>query len=125
MSDGHPRSPALVFGVAAATIIAATAAAAFYCSVPWAIGAFAGVNLATLLLYGYDKAVAGGRKTRVPEKILHLLALLGGSPAALLGQRLFRHKTMKTSFRTMFWLIVVLQAAAGGAASWWWFTHRS
>ena len=68
-----------------------------------------GVNAATLVLYGYDKhrAVAGG--TRIPEATLHLAALLGGSPGALLGQLLFRHKTRKRSFRIVFVAIVLLQ----------------
>jgi uncharacterized membrane protein YsdA (DUF1294 family) len=71
----------------------------------------AGVNLVTLLLYGYDKrrAIVGG--TRVPEAALHLAALVGGSPAAALGQGLFRHKTRKRGFRAVFAAIVTLQAA--------------
>ncbi|MBI3856671.1 MAG: DUF1294 domain-containing protein [Planctomycetes bacterium] len=73
-----------------------------------------------MLLYGYDKAVAGGTRSRVPEKWLHLLALLGGSPAAFLSQKLFRHKTVKAPFQRVFWLIVVLQLAALGAALWFW-----
>ncbi len=70
-----------------------------------------GVNIVTLLLYGYDKqrAIVGG--TRVPEAALHLAALLGGSPAAALGQGLFRHKTQKRGFRAVFAAIVLLQAA--------------
>jgi uncharacterized membrane protein YsdA (DUF1294 family) len=68
-----------------------------------------GVNGITLLLYGYDKrqAIVGG--TRIPELALHLLALLGGSPAALLGQRLFRHKTRKFRFQVVFMAILLLQ----------------
>jgi uncharacterized membrane protein YsdA (DUF1294 family) len=71
----------------------------------------AGANIVTLLLYGYDKrrAIVGG--TRVPEAALHLAALLGGSPAAALGQGLFRHKTQKRGFRAVFAAIVLLQAA--------------
>ena len=69
-------------------------------------------NVMTLLLYGYDKrqAVVGG--FRLPELALHLGALCGGSPAALLGQRLFRHKTRKLSFQAIFAAIVLLQIAA-------------
>jgi uncharacterized membrane protein YsdA (DUF1294 family) len=65
-----------------------------------------------LLLYGYDKrqAVAGGR--RIPELVLHAAALFGGSPGALLGQGLFRHKTYKRRFRVVFTAIVLLQATA-------------
>jgi uncharacterized membrane protein YsdA (DUF1294 family) len=80
--------------------------------------ALAIVNAATILLYGYDKAVAGGTRSRVPENVLHLLALLGGSPAAFLSQRLFRHKTVKPGFRRVFWLIVVLQATVAAVVAW-------
>jgi uncharacterized membrane protein YsdA (DUF1294 family) len=46
----------------------------------------------------------------VPEVVLHGLALAGGSPAALLAMRLFRHKTAKSGFRFVFWVIVAAQA---------------
>jgi len=76
-----------------------------------------GVNVMTLLLYGYDKrqAIVGG--FRVPELVLHLGALFGGSPAALLGQRLLRHKTRKLGFQAVFATIVLLQGA--GLCGYW------
>ncbi|WP_206861481.1 DUF1294 domain-containing protein [Lysobacter changpingensis] len=66
-------------------------------------------NLATALVYGYDKAIAGGHRRRVPERTLLALALLGGSPGALLAMGLFRHKTAKVSFRRMMIAIVFAQ----------------
>lgn len=100
------------FLIAAAAVASASAIALLHlASLPWIWAALAGVNAATLLLYAYDKAVAGGRRTRVPELALHLCALLGGTPAALTGQLLFRHKTSKPSFRRVFWLIALAQAA--------------
>jgi len=110
----------MIFIGVAAAIVAGTVALAFRGSVPVWIGALAGVNLATIVLYGYDKAVSGGTWRRVPENVLHLLALLGGSPAALLSQALFRHKTIKPSFRRLYWLIVLLQIAAAAGAFWYW-----
>lgn len=70
------------------------------------------INTMALALYGYDKrqAIVGG--TRIPELVLHLGALLGGSPGALLGQGLFRHKTRKFRFQVVFVAIVLLQIAA-------------
>jgi uncharacterized membrane protein YsdA (DUF1294 family) len=69
-------------------------------------------NVMTLMLYGYDKrqAIVGG--FRVPELVLHVGALFGGSPAALLGQGLFRHKTRKLRFQAVFGAIVLLQIVA-------------
>jgi len=68
------------------------------------------INAVTLLAYGYDKMVAGSSRPRIPETLLHLLALVGGTPGAFLGQRLFRHKTTKGRFQLIFWTILILQA---------------
>ena len=106
------------FLVVAALLVAGGAALAFHFGIPPLLGALAGLQVATMALYGYDKAIAGGARRRVPENVLHLLALLGGSPAALLSQTLFRHKTVKPSFQRVYWLIVVLQLAILGTAAW-------
>ena len=68
-----------------------------------------GVNVVTLVLYGYDRHQAVGGGMRMPEAALHMAALLGGSPAAALAQGLFRHKTRKRNFRIAFVAIVLLQ----------------
>lgn len=51
------------------------------------------INLVTFFVYGADKRRARQGKWRVPEKTLFLLPLLGGSVGALLGMRVFHHKT--------------------------------
>lgn len=70
------------------------------------------VNIVTFLSFRHDKrrAVTGGRRVR--EADLLLLALIGGSPAALLARHLFRHKTRKQPFSTLLWLIVGVQIGA-------------
>lgn len=75
------------------------------------------MSLACYVVYGWDKrsAAKGGR--RVPEQTLHMLALLGGWPGALLGQRHFRHKTKKLSFLIVFWCIVLFHVAIVGTAA--------
>ncbi|MFO0839250.1 MAG: DUF1294 domain-containing protein [Phycisphaerae bacterium] len=80
--------------------------------VSWLVG----VNCATLAAYGFDKSAARRGALRVPERHLHGLALVGGSPGALLGQQLFRHKTAKRAFQVWFWLILIVQAAL---LCWW------
>ncbi|MDE2618084.1 MAG: DUF1294 domain-containing protein [Burkholderiales bacterium] len=74
----------------------------------------AGYLLASLLtyaIYAKDKHAArqGGR--RVPERTLHLLALLGGWPGALIALQRLRHKTRKTGFLLVLVLTVVLNLA--------------
>ena len=51
------------------------------------------INLLTFIVYGADKRRARKGKWRVPEKTLFLLPLLGGIIGALLGMRVFHHKT--------------------------------
>jgi uncharacterized membrane protein YsdA (DUF1294 family) len=79
---------------------------------PAILGAYIVMSAALFLLYGRDKAAArrGGRRT--PEVTLHLLALAGGWPGALLAQRVFRHKTKKQPFRGIFWCTVVANSVA-------------
>ncbi len=62
------------------------------------------VNLAAFLAFGLDKWKAKRKEAdpavrRVPERTLFLLAALGGSVGALLGMRVFHHKTLHRSFR--------------------------
>ena len=69
-------------------------------------------SLVSLAAYRTDKAAAQHRAWRTPESTLHLLALLGGWPGALLAQRLYHHKTRKPSFRFVFWITVLVNCAA-------------
>lgn len=78
----------------------------------WGAGALLALNLLTLWLYAADKNAARAGAWRVSENQLHLLALLGGWPAAWWAQQNLRHKTSKVSFRAAYWLSVVLHCAA-------------
>lgn len=80
---------------------------------PAIVAAFYAVaSLATFVAYWGDKAAAARGNWRTPENTLHLLALAGGWPGALLAQQVLRHKSAKASFRAVFWLTVVLNVAA-------------
>ena len=68
-----------------------------------------GVNLLTFIAYGIDKFKAKHKKWRIPEATLLILAILGGSPAALLAMYLFRHKTLHNKFRYGVPIILLLQ----------------
>lgn len=75
---------------------------------------YAGASLIAFVAYALDKAAARAGRWRTQESTLHLLALIGGWPGALLAQRQFRHKTAKTSFRVVFWATVLLNCGALG-----------
>ena len=69
------------------------------------------INLVTFAVYGADKRRARRGAWRVPEKTLFLLPLLGGSVGALLGMRVFHHKTKHWYFVWGIPLILLTQAA--------------
>ncbi|RUS66166.1 Cold shock protein [Saezia sanguinis] len=59
------------------------------------------------ITYARDKRAAVKDRWRTEENTLHLMALLGGWPGALIAQRLFRHKSSKLSFQVIFWITVI------------------
>lgn len=82
----------------------------------YAGGWVSAVSLLAVMITWLDKRRAEEKAWREPENMLHLLEFLGGWPGAFLAQRLFRHKTAKTSYQAVFWLIVLLHEAV--AADW-------
>ena len=70
------------------------------------------VNISAIAVYGWDKLSAKQGWQRVPEKILLLLALLGGSIGAMAAMTFFRHKTRHLKFIYGVPMIFVLQIAA-------------
>jgi uncharacterized membrane protein YsdA (DUF1294 family) len=105
------RSPYWLFSLATVAIVLVVALPLLlWLNWSWLWSYLVAINVATFVLYGYDKAAAGGGR-RVPEIVLHGAELLGGTPAAFVAQRLFHHKTQKTSFQVRFWIIVAVQAA--------------
>jgi uncharacterized membrane protein YsdA (DUF1294 family)/cold shock CspA family protein len=66
------------------------------------------VNVATYWFYAQDKEAAQLNTRRVAENTLHILAFLGGWPAAWLAQERLRHKTQKQPFRRIYFCTIVL-----------------
>jgi len=108
-SPPRPRLWWSCSGLGLAVVVAWPLTLLPHVSWPWAW--LGGISLVTLAWYAYDKTAAVRGWRRIPELTLHLLALLGGTPGALVGMRLLRHKTVKGSFRLVFWSILILQVA--------------
>ena len=71
--------------------------------VGWSLPAFA--------MYGIDKRQARSGGWRVPEAVLHGLALVGGVVGAWVGRLVFHHKTREPIF-----LVILVAATALWAA---------
>ena len=72
------------------------------------------INLVTFFVFGLDKLKAKRKVNkesvhRVPEKTLFLLAVVGGSIGALLGMKVWHHKTLHSRFRYGLPAILLLQ----------------
>ena len=52
------------------------------------------INVVTFLVYGIDKWKAKQGSWRISEATLLILAVFGGSIGALLGMKVWHHKTM-------------------------------
>ena len=58
----------------------------------------AGVNIITFIFMGYDKFSAIKQKSRIRERFLLTMCVLGGSAGCILSMFIFHHKTKKYSF---------------------------
>ena len=67
------------------------------------------VNLVGFAIMGIDKSKAIHKQWRVPEKMLFLIALVGGGVGATFGMHFFHHKTKHWYFRYGFPLIAIAQ----------------
>lgn len=78
---------------------------------PWILLFYLVVSVITFAAYAFDKSAAERGAWRTQERTLHLLALAGGWPGALIAQSRLRHKSRKQTFRSVFWVTVVLNCA--------------
>ena len=67
------------------------------------------INVVTFLIYGIDKWKAKQGSWRISEASLLILAVIGGSIGALLGMKVWRHKTMHKKFKYGLPLILIIQ----------------
>ena len=69
------------------------------------------MSLITFVLFAWDKHLAYAQKTRVPEMILLIFALLGGAFGALCAMIFFNHKTLHKKFTICVPVFLYLQLA--------------
>lgn len=88
-------------------------------SLPTLFSLYAVLSGITFLVYAIDKNAARKRRWRIPEQLLHFLALLGGWPGALAAQQVLHHKCSKPRFLIVFWLMAGLNLCFV-----WWLLQR-
>jgi uncharacterized membrane protein YsdA (DUF1294 family) len=109
-------SPYTLFGLlAAAIVVAGVLAWALLAYGHWYLGWLLAVSAATFALYGLDKHQARSGGQRVPENVLHVLALAGGAGGGWAGMFFFRHKTQHRVFYVVLGIASALQI---GLALW-------
>ena len=69
------------------------------------------LNIVTFFVYGIDKWKAKQGSWRISEATLLILAVIGGSIGALLGMKVWNHKTMHKKFKYGLPLILLAQIA--------------
>ena len=79
---------------------------------PMVVFIYLAASMVTFVAYYIDKSAARKGRWRTQEGTLHMLALIGGWPGALVAQTVLRHKSRKQPFRVIFWLTVILNCAA-------------
>ena len=107
----HPRGVLTAVGAVLLLVVALTVLArsdGLTVAVPLT---YAGLSVLTAAAYAVDKAAAQHGRWRTRESTLHLLALLGGWPGALLARQACHHKTSKQPFSTVLWLTVAANVA--------------
>lgn len=67
------------------------------------------INIFTMYTFFLDKSKAKNKKWRIKESTLFLLSIVGGSLGALLGMKLFKHKTKHWYFKYGIPFILIVQ----------------
>lgn len=78
------------------------------------IGLYLAASTVAFLAYAIDKSAAQKNRWRTQENTLHLFALVGGWPGALLAQKTLRHKSKKVEFQSVFRATVAINCLALG-----------
>lgn len=72
------------------------------------------INLIAFLAYGIDKLKAKKNMWRIPEATLIWMAVVGGSIGAIIGMKVWHHKTLHKKFKFGIPAIIIIQIALIG-----------
>jgi len=100
----HPLASAIVFVFAAFLAFATMQGKLSSLLLPLYLVA----SIIAFAVYAIDKSAAHNGRWRTRESTLHLLALIGGWPGALIAQKVLRHKSKKQSFQVIYWITVTV-----------------
>ncbi len=67
------------------------------------------INIVTFFIFGVDKYLAIVKASRISEKVLWILSVVGGSLGGFIGMEVFRHKRRKMSFCLIMLAILLIQ----------------
>lgn len=98
----------LSFAAFIAFAILVSASVVFYTLPVLVLAVYLTMSIITFITYTLDKSAAINGRWRTKESTLHLFALAGGWPGALLAQQTLRHKSSKRAFISALWITVVL-----------------
>ncbi len=107
-----PRNRAYLSG-AVAIGVAVFVLLLLFSGLPPYVDWLAGWSVAAFGAYAVDKTQAVRAGWRVPENVLHGLALVGGAAGAWAGMLVFRHKIRKPVFLVVLVVASVIQLALG------------
>ena len=80
-------------------------------------------NLATIVVFAFDKLQSKRKQARrVPERTLLWFMFFGGLIGGWVAMSLFRHKTIKTSFRVKAIFVTLVNPV--WLLVWWWIATR-
>src|SRR4051794_200419 len=104
----HYRSPYKTYFALALVLVIMLVAGLIFLKYPIYVAYLAGINIVTFAFYAFDKIQAKRSAGRVPELVLHLLAVAGGAVGGLAGQWLLHHKTRKPVFHIVLWTSLII-----------------
>jgi uncharacterized membrane protein YsdA (DUF1294 family) len=110
-SDKRYRSPYKTYFILALALTIILVAGLIFIKFPAYLAYLAGLNIVTFAFYAFDKIQAKRGAGRVPELVLHLLAVAGGAIGGLAGQWLLHHKTHKPVFHIVLWASLIVHIA--------------